>query len=190
MKNDESAESEDDADEFDEKDKKKQRHAKESNLFKKIGITQKDEEDEIKRDFKTKVSTAQICTNVAIIFQAAGKDDDSDDFLKIKSKSADQSDLSEEEDGEKVKQAKEKEVVDKKRMNLVTDTELLARFYGDNDDNLDHNEKFLRSYILNEGWKEKASKTRASILPLGNADIEKQIDQEDQNREDEMDNFE
>jgi len=75
-------------------------------------------------------------------------------------------------------------------MNLVTDTELLARFYGDNDDNLDHNEKFLRSYILNEGWKEKASKTRASILPLGNADIEKQIDQEDQNREDEMDNFE
>lgn len=43
-----------------------------------------------------------------------------------------------------------------KEIKLVTDTELLARFYG-NDDELDHKEKFLRSYILNEGWKEKAS---------------------------------
>ena len=40
-------------------------------------------------------------------------------------------------------------------MKLVTDTELLARFYGDNEDELDHKEKFLRNYILNEGWKEK-----------------------------------
>ena len=40
-------------------------------------------------------------------------------------------------------------------MKLVTDTELLARFYGDNEDELDHREKFLRNYILNEGWKEK-----------------------------------
>ena len=42
------------------------------------------------------------------------------------------------------------------QLKLVTDTELLARFYG-NEDELDHKEKFLRSYILNEGWKEKAS---------------------------------
>ena len=39
-------------------------------------------------------------------------------------------------------------------MNLVTDTELLARFYG-NDKELDDGEKFLRNYILQEGWKDK-----------------------------------
>ena len=51
----------------------------------------------------------------------------------------------------------EKNQVTKKpqEMKLVTDTELLARFYGDNEDELDHKEKFLRNYILNEGWKEK-----------------------------------
>ena len=58
MKNNESAESGDDAD-FDEKDIKKQRHAKETNLFTKIGRTLKDEEDQIKRDFKTQVSVPE-----------------------------------------------------------------------------------------------------------------------------------
>ena len=43
-------------------------------------------------------------------------------------------------------------------MKLITDTELLSRFYGEHEDELDHNEKFLRNYILNEGWKEKAGK--------------------------------
>ncbi len=43
-------------------------------------------------------------------------------------------------------------------MKLVTDTELLSRYYGENEEELDPNERFLRSYILNEGWKEKASK--------------------------------
>lgn len=46
----------------------------------------------------------------------------------------------------------------KKEMKLVTDTELLSRFYGEHEEELDHNEKFLRNYILNEGWKEKAGK--------------------------------
>lgn len=68
----------------------------------------------------------------------------------------------------------------------MTDTELLARFYGD-DDNLDHNEKFLRSYILNEGWKEKGAKQK----PLDHfKEVEKKVDEEDENREDEMDHFE
>lgn len=38
---------------------------------------------------------------------------------------------------------------------LVTDKELLARFYGD-DSNLDKTEKFLRNYILEEGWRGKS----------------------------------
>ena len=58
MNNDESADSEDDAESDDDK-KKKQRHAKESNLFTKIGVPQKDEEAQIKRDFKTQVSLPQ-----------------------------------------------------------------------------------------------------------------------------------
>ena len=43
-----------------------------------------------------------------------------------------------------------------KELTLTTDTELLARFYGDGAQ-LDHKEKFLRNYILNEGWKDKRS---------------------------------
>lgn len=73
-------------------------------------------------------------------------------------------------------------------MKLVTDTELLARFYGE-DDALDHNEKFLKSYILNEGWKEKATRAKPDALP----DIDKRqtvIDHEDAEREDEMDKYE
>ena len=57
----------------------------------------------------------------------------------------------------------EKPGAKKSEMNLVTDTELLARFYGENDGDLDHTEKFLKNYILNEGWKEKASKSKKSI---------------------------
>ena len=45
----------------------------------------------------------------------------------------------------------------KKEMNLITDTELLKRFWGD-DSKLDNSDKFLRNYILLEGWKDK--KTR------------------------------
>ena len=82
------------------------------------------------------------------------------------------------------------------QVKLVTDTELLARFYG-NDDELDHKDKFLRSYILNEGWKEKAAKNAShnrltNQEPVAEALAERQgaVDEEDENREDEMDNFE
>ena len=54
---------------------------------------------------------------------------------------------------------------------------------------MDHKEKFLRSYILNEGWKEKASR---SSLTIHEPIVERQgnIDDEDDKREDEMDHFE
>jgi hypothetical protein len=38
---------------------------------------------------------------------------------------------------------------------LVSDQELLARFYGVAGEKLDASERFLRNYILNEGWKDK-----------------------------------
>ena len=70
-------------------------------------------------------------------------------------------------------------------MKLVTDTELLARFYDENDE-LDPNEKFLKSYILNEGWKEKASRRPEPDI----ADVKQRVDEEDMDREDEMEKFE
>lgn len=39
-------------------------------------------------------------------------------------------------------------------MKLVTDEDLLKRFYG-NDKELTSTDKFLRNYILLEGWKDK-----------------------------------
>lgn len=38
-------------------------------------------------------------------------------------------------------------------MKLITDKELLQRFWGD-DNKLGKADKFLRNYILLEGWKE------------------------------------
>ena len=70
--------------------------------------------------------------------------------MKVKAKGGSESDSEMEADGV----GGQREEKGKGEMKLVTDTELLARFYGDNDE-LDHNERFLRNYILNEGWKEK-----------------------------------
>lgn len=77
-------------------------------------------------------------------------------------------------------------------MNLVTDTELLARFYG-NDKELDDGEKFLRNYILQEGWKDKGQNIK---LPKSDREkplvkkVDTGIDDEDEKRGDEMDKFE
>ena len=38
-------------------------------------------------------------------------------------------------------------------MKLITDEEVMKRFWGD-DKKLDSNDKFLRNYILLEGWKD------------------------------------
>ena len=77
-------------------------------------------------------------------------------------------------------------------MNLVTDKELLARFYG-NDNELDDGEKFLRTYILQEGWKDKGQKIKLPKTDREKPLVKKAdagVDEEDEKREGEMDNFE
>lgn len=65
-------------------------------------------------------------------------------------------------------------------MKLVTDEDLLKRFWG-NDKSLDSKDKFLRNYILLEGWKDKFK---------GLGKTQEQIDQEDEERDEEMEEFE
>ena len=40
-------------------------------------------------------------------------------------------------------------------MKMETDGEIMARFYNESGVKLSKNDKFLRSYILNEGWKDQ-----------------------------------
>ena len=125
---------------------------------------------------------------------------DSEDLLVKKKVQRDQ-----DSDGEPAPRKQVKK--EKKEATLVTDKELLARFYG-NDQELNPGEKFLRNYILNEGWKDagamkltkdkealklvKSDASGASVLynkdvaPLGDG----KVDDEDLQRENEMDVFE
>ena len=68
----------------------------------------------------------------------------------------------------------------RKEAKLVTDEELLQRFWG-NDRELDSTDKFLRNYILLEGWKDKFK---------GVGPQQQRIDEEDEEREEEMEGFE
>jgi len=47
----------------------------------------------------------------------------------------------------------------KKEATLIKDTDLLKRFWG-NDKELDQTDKFLRNYILMEGWKDKGVRAK------------------------------
>lgn len=79
----------------------------------------------------------------------------------MQKKNGDDDDQSEEDD-DKLPEDLDKVKIDyildktkkKKDMKLVTDVDLLKRFYG-NDKQLDNTDKFLRNYILLEGWKDK-----------------------------------
>jgi protein KRI1 len=70
----------------------------------------------------------------------------------------------------------------KKEMALVTDTELLQRFYG-KDEELDNTDKFLRNYILLEGWKDKF-RTKENLQEMA------VVDKEDEERDIEVDEYE
>lgn len=63
----------------------------------------------------------------------------------------------------------------------MTDTDLLKRFYGD-EEQLDNTDKFLRNYILLQCWKDKQGD--------GTSKLQEQIDAEDEQREEEMEAYE
>ena len=145
---------------------------KESELFEKIGVPLNDQEQLLKKEFQKE----------AFADDASGDDD----FL-VKKKSPVQSDS----EDEPIKQ-EEAPAPKAKEMNLVTDKELLARFYG-NDNELDDGEKFLRTYILQEGWKDKGQKIKLPKTDREKPLVKKAdagVDEEDEKREGEMDNFE
>jgi protein KRI1 len=64
---------------------------------------------------------------------------------------------------------------------METDTDLLKRFYGDQSQ-LDATDKFLRNYILLQCWKDKSGGAKSKV--------QEQIDREDNERDEEMENFE
>ena len=108
-----------------------EKRAAKSDLFQTKGVPLFEQQMQIKDEFKRQAKLA---------------DSDSDNLLVKKKVQRD-----EESDHEP---AKKKQV--KKEAKLVTDKELLARFYG-NDQELNAGEKFLRNYILNEGWKDSGA---------------------------------
>ncbi|CDW72271.1 zz domain protein [Stylonychia lemnae] len=151
---------------------------KNSNLFKKKKgqvETLAEEETRLKNEFKkaAKVDGKQ---------KAKPDDEESeDDFLKKKNSEEDEND---EEIPDNIEGLKLDEILKKKKkkkeMNLVTDQELLQRFWGD-DAKLDSKDKFLRNYILLEGWKDKFK---------GLGKTQEQIDKEDEQRDKEMEEYE
>lgn len=72
-----------------------------------------------------------------------------------------------------------------REMQLMTDKDLMARYFQDGG-RLDKNEKFLRNYILNEGWK-----TGKGEMSGSNAQVKQdEVDREDEARDGEMEEFE
>ena len=63
-------------------------------------------------------------------------------------------DLPEDIETIKLDQILKRKLNKKKEMPLVTDKDVLQRFWGD-DNELQGTDKFLRNYILLEGWKDK-----------------------------------
>lgn len=123
------------------------------------GLTIAEEQRRLKDDFKAVAEKDNFDDELLVKKQSKRKDSDSDEQM--------------------LEQAPEP--VNK---HLVTDTELLARFYG-GDDKLDASERFLRNYILNEGWKDKSQMGASFEDPKL-----KKIDKEDEERLDDMDAYE
>lgn len=127
-----------------------------------------EEERRLKREFKT----------------AADAEESDDGFVlkKTKEESEDDAESMPEDIGDlkaervlKVAQRKAK-----KELKMETDTDLLKRFYGD-ENKLDSTDKFLRNYILLQCWKDNGTKS---------GKVQEQIDREDEERDAEMEDYE
>jgi hypothetical protein len=126
----------------------------------------------LKREFKDKARIEDV-------------DDDSDNgFLKKKN---DESEAEEESIPEDIENLKPDTVLKvakkkiKKELKMETDIDLLKRFYGD-ESQLDTTDKFLRNYILLQCWKDKGNTSKSKL--------QETIDAEDEQRDEEMDEFE
>jgi protein KRI1 len=75
-----------------------------------------------------------------------------------------------------------------KEMQLQTDEDILKQIYG-NDKNMDKTDKFLRNFILSEGWKDKKKDIEEDHYRTYQDKNEK-IDKEDSDRDLEMDIYE
>lgn len=117
-----------------------------------------EEEERLKNEFKkaAKVKDKKPTMKIEDTSEEDNDDEDEEDFLKKKSN--DEEDEQEDKLPENIEQLKLDEILTKKKkkkeMKLVTDEDLLKRFWGD-DKSLDSKDKFLRNYILLEGWKDK-----------------------------------
>ena len=126
-------------------------------LFNKVGTgrTMAEEQRQLKQAFKAQLDDGE------------GSDDNL--LVKVGNQAAD----SDEDQADKPKVAKSSEV------EMVTDTDLLARFYNEKEgQKLSGNDKFLRNYILNEGWKDKGAMQEDQYHKIVDDDSEKEDEQD------------
>lgn len=118
-------------------------------------------------------------------FKIAADAEDSDDGFILK-KTKEESDDEVESIPDDIENLKPEKVLKvaqkkaKKELKMETDTDLLKRFYGD-ENKLDSTDKFLRNYILLQCWKDNGTKT---------SKVQEQIDREDEERDAEMEDYE
>ena len=68
-------------------------------------------------------------------------------------------------------------------MNFQSDKDVLAQLYGTDSKDLDHTDKFLRDFILKEGWKQKNDDDNYKKY-------QEKVDMEDEDRDSDYDRFE
>lgn len=157
-------------------------------------INYKEDEDEADNffsvDYKPKISKKEDELKKAFIENAkVNEDDDEEDndfgFLKKKENqdNNDETEIEVEEDKD-LEEMDFQEIAKKKHKVLSINDDnidLLKKFWGDNK-NIDKNERFLRSYILNEAWLDKTQKKKIKLAD--------EVDEEDEENDEKFEEFE